>query len=77
MVSDGSSAKGGSGGEGGYGQSEETSDPRPYGLGPLQVDFVFDVWFQMVVRPEGGSGLKVDMAKLRRPRIRGLMGSDL
>ena len=26
---------------------------------------------------KGGSGLRVEMAKMRRPRVGGLMGSDL
>jgi hypothetical protein len=29
--------------EGGYGQSEEASDQRPHGRGPLKVDFWLDL----------------------------------
>jgi hypothetical protein len=37
------------------------------------------VWFVVSdgSSAKAGSGLRVDMAKVRRPRIRGLMGSDL
>jgi hypothetical protein len=50
VISDGSSAKGGLGLMGDYGRNEEALDPRPHGLGPLQVEFVVDMWFQMVDR---------------------------
>ena len=77
MVSDGSSAKEGSGGEGGYGASEEASDLRPHGFGPLLVEYRACFVISCAISARGGSGLRVDMAKVRRPRIQGLMALDL
>jgi hypothetical protein len=51
VISDGNSARGVSGLSGDYGQNEESSDPKPHGCRPLHIDFVFDLWFQMVTRP--------------------------
>ena len=80
MVSDGNSAKAGSGLRV---DMAKVRRPRIRGLMALDLYKLtlcsICVWFVVSdgSSAKAGSGLRVDMAKVRRPRIRGLINSDL